>query len=308
LGTINYKKILLFLLLAFGLDWGLAFGYFALGGTLTSAWALPTFVLYMFGPAVAAVMVQKVICREPVLEPLGVRLKRLNGWWAVAWLAPPVLALAALGVSLLLPEIRFSAGMEGLLALYRDRLAPEQAAQMQRQIAAFPPLALFALLLVQGLIAGATINAAAAFGEELGWRGFLFRELAPLGFWPANALIGVLWGIWHAPLIWHGYNYPQHPQLGVVMMTLFALAFSPLLGYVRLRSRSVIAAAVMHGTLNATVGLSFAYLLGGDDLTRGLLGYPGLLVLVLANAALLLYDRRLRQQDMTAALDAESPA
>jgi hypothetical protein len=44
----------------------------------------------------------------------------------------------------------------------------------------------FWLALGQGLIAGATINAVAGFGEELGWRGFLYRELSFLGFWKSS--------------------------------------------------------------------------------------------------------------------------
>ncbi len=37
----------------------------------------------------------------------------------------------------------------------------------------FSPAVMFWLMLAQGIIAGPTINAVAAFGGELGWRGFL---------------------------------------------------------------------------------------------------------------------------------------
>ena len=42
----------------------------------------------------------------------------------------------------------------------------------------------------EDLIAGVTVNAVAGFGEELGWRGFLQKELAFLGFWRSSLLIG----------------------------------------------------------------------------------------------------------------------
>lgn len=63
-------------------------------------------------------------------------------------------------------------------------------------------VATFALVL--GL--GATVNAVFAFGEEFGWRGYLLWELAPWGFWRASFAIGVVWGLWHAPIIVAGYR------------------------------------------------------------------------------------------------------
>ncbi|MHB0937841.1 MAG: hypothetical protein ACYC6A_15755 [Armatimonadota bacterium] len=179
----RWGKIAWFLILTFALSWGIAGAFFGLGGTLDSPWSLPVLLLYMFMPMTSALIVQRGIYREPVLRPLGIRLDlRRLGWFGVAWVVPPLIALAAFGVSLLLPDIRFSPGMEGMIAQYRDRLTPEQLAAMQRQLAAIPWPALLAIILAQGMIAGATINLVAAFGEELGWRGLLVRELAPWRF------------------------------------------------------------------------------------------------------------------------------
>ena len=48
-----------------------------------------------------------------------------------------------------------------------------------------------------------------AFGEEVGWRGWLLTSLRPLGTWPALIIVGVIWGLWHAPLILLGYNFAR---------------------------------------------------------------------------------------------------
>src|SRR5690606_27639265 len=80
-----------------------------------------------------------------------------------------------------------------------------------------------------------------------------------------------------------GHNYPQHPVAGVAMMTLFCLLLSPLFSYVRLKSGSVLAAALMHGTLNGTAGIALMLVQGGNDLTIGMTGVAGMIVLVLAN-------------------------
>ena len=153
------------------------------------------------------------------------------------------------------------------------------------------PLHPFWIGLLQGLIAGITINAVAGFGEELGWRGFLQKELGYWGFWKSSIIIGLVWGIWHAPIILQGHNYPEHPQAGVFMMIIFTLLLSPIFSYVRLKAKSVIAAAIIHGSLNATIGLPLMVIKGGNDLTVGATGLAGFIALALANVGIFIYDR-----------------
>ena len=185
----------------------------------------------MFVPLTAAVVVQKFLVREPLRGELGISF-RLNRWFAVAWLLPVPLVLATIGASLFVPGVEYGPDLNGLLERLAPLLTPDTLQAARAKLAVFPPGFVW-LGLLQGLMAGATVNAVAAFGEEAGWRGLLLHELRGLGFWPASAVIGVIWGLWHAPLILHGHNYPQHPVLGVLMMTLVTLLLSPLFTYVR---------------------------------------------------------------------------
>lgn len=152
------------------------------------------------------------------------------------------------------------------------------------------PVHPFLLALGQGLIAGLTINALAGFGEELGWRGFLLNALQSRSFLQASLLIGFVWGIWHAPLILMGHNYPQHPLWGVLMMTIWCILLTPLFLYITIKARSVIAAAIMHGTLNGTAGLAIMMIEGGNDLLVGATGLAGFIALTLALLLLFVYD------------------
>lgn len=79
------------------------------------------------------------------------------------------------------------------------------------------------------------------------------------------------------------------------MMTVFTLLLSPIFSYVRLRAKSVIAAAVIHGSLNATLGLSIMVIKGGNDLTVGGTGLAGFIVLALVNIGIFVYDRRVHK-------------
>jgi membrane protease YdiL (CAAX protease family) len=120
----------------------------------------------------------------------------------------------------------------------------------------------------------------------LGWRGFLLQELRPLGFARASLFIGFIWGLWHAPLILQGHNYPQHPVTGVFMMILFCMLYTPLLNYITIKANSVIAAAIMHGSINGLAGVAIIMLQGGNDLTVGITGAAGLIVLGICNIVL----------------------
>ncbi|HUS71292.1 MAG TPA: CPBP family intramembrane glutamic endopeptidase [Anaerolineae bacterium] len=283
------RKALVFVILTFASSWLIAGGYYALGGRLNQPLAIVVLLVYMFVPMTAAIIVQKVIYRQPLRAPLAISF-RPNRWFLVAWFLFAIAALATIGVSVLLPGVEYSAEMAGFFERFASSLTPEQLAEMKAQMATMPIHPLW-IGMVQGLIAGVTINAVAAFGEELGWRGLLQRELLHLGFWKSSGLIGLIWGIWHAPIIIQGYNYPQHPLAGVAMMTVFTVLLSPILGYVTLKAKSVIVAAIAHGTLNGTAGVPLMVLLGGNDLTVGITGLAGFVVLALINLAIFVFQR-----------------
>lgn len=286
------KRILIFILWAFvpmiGTGLFLHFAGAAASQAESSPVAAMTGFLFSAGamliPLLAVVFTQ-LICREPVLEGVGISF-RINRWWWIGWLLIPVLALAILGMSLLMPGARWAADSE-LLQL--------SLAQMPQ---GFGPWGLIAVSLFSGLLAGATLNAVFAFGEEVAWRGFLVREFKDRKFLTASLLIGVIWGFWHFPLILNGHNYPDHPVPGVFMMVLMCTALTPILLYFRQKSGSVIVPAVMHGTFNAVVGISNLFVLPQNDLLIGAPGLAGLIVLLLTDVGLFLFDRYVTRENL----------
>jgi membrane protease YdiL (CAAX protease family) len=285
----NIKKSILFIGLTFSLSWLIAILFFILGGKWNTPISMVVGVVYMFVPMTIAIIVQKFIYREPLKEPLGISFK-LNRWFLVAWLLPPIVAFATLGVSLLFPGIEYSSEMAGMFERFRQLLTPEQFKKMEEQAATLP-IHPFWIVLLQGLVAGITINAVVSFGEELGWRGLLQKELGFLGFWKSSVVIGVIWGVWHASIILQGHNYPQHPIAGVFMMMVFCVLLAPIFSYVRLKAKSVIAAAVIHGSLNGTIGLAIIVVKGGNDLIIGGTGLAGFIVLAVVNLGIFVYNK-----------------
>ena len=210
----------------------------------------------------------------------------------MALLLPATIAMASTGTSLFFPGVSITPDPteSSSFLFFRQNLTQEQVAALTRsasELSIHP----FFMVLLGGTIAGLTINGIAGFGEELGWRGLLLRELARWGFWRASFMIGAVWGLQHLPFIGHGHNYPGHPVAGVFMMTLWTVMFSPLIGYITIRADSVIAAAILHGALNGTAMAPLLVLKGGDGLQIGVMGFAGILVLLVLNLLLVAVGR-----------------
>ena len=287
--SLRTKKILLFILLTFFIDWALVFLFITMGGKVDSVGIMLLGAAYMFVPMIVTIIIQKAILKQPLAQPMGVSFK-VNRWFFVAWFLPVIIAFAVMGVSLLIPGVTFTPDMSGFMDSLASALSPEQMEQAREQLASMPVHPVW-LVVVLALISGTTTNAILGFGEELGWRGFLLKEMGFMGFWKSSALIGFIWGIWHAPLVLLGLNYPQNPQLGVLLMTSWTILIAPLFSYIRIKSRSVIAASIFHGTINAVPGLAIILIAGGSDLTVGLTGLAGFVVFALADILLWIYDR-----------------
>lgn len=277
------KKLIVFLLLAYipMMVVGLVIHNRAGGIDQTSATAGAIFAFLfsagsMLIPLLAVIFTQ-LIFKEKVFSGCGLSL-RFNRWWWIGWLLMPLMALATLGVSLLMPG---------------EALATESEVvkQASAQMGGAGLWGFVALSTLSGLLAGATINAVFAFGEEVAWRGFLYKEFKGKKFLVASLIIGVIWGFWHFPLILNGHNYPQHPVLGVFLMVLLCILLTPILMYFRKKSGTVIVPAVMHGTFNAVIGISNILVEPANDLLVGGPGLAGFIVLLLTNLCLMLYDR-----------------
>ena len=129
------------------------------------------------------------------------------------------------------------------------------------------PLAMLPLGIFGALMAGLTVNAIFAMAEEIMWRGYLAQAFAGRPFCKKYVTIGVLWGLWHIPLIALGYNYGTANVLpGSVLFIGFCVVMSLVLGFVVERTRSVWLAAVLHGTFNGFSQVMLLLVVGGSSL------------------------------------------
>ncbi len=232
-----------------------------------------------------AVIITQLLSKEPVLKGLDISFK-INRWWFIGWLLMPVIAVMVLGVTLLMPGAVWSPDNDTI-----------QTA-LESLPAGIGVWGMLAITLFSGLYAGITINGIFAFGEEIAWRGYLLKLFKGKKFMTTALLTGTIWGLWHAPIILNGHNYPQHPVIGVLMMVVFCVLLTPMLMYFRQKSGSVIVPAIMHGTFNGVVGITLILVTPANDLLYGASGLAGFITLLLIDAIIYIYDRFISKENI----------
>ncbi|HZR40742.1 MAG TPA: CPBP family intramembrane glutamic endopeptidase [Ktedonobacteraceae bacterium] len=281
LSRVNWMSIVLYIILTFGVSWTIWLGLGALGVPFLIRTAIG-----MFGPALAAVLLR--LLRHEGFADAGLRIvarDRPGAWrmYIAAYVLPPILIALGIGVALLsglqhwaLSDTLHQMGRALADALHRQG-RPIPFGYTPDQLAAFN-------LLAQTLLAFIVIlpfNMIFTFGEEFGWRGYLLPRLAPLGGIPAAIITGIIWGLWHAPLIvLNSYNYPGHPWLGVLMMVIFTVALGMIFAWLRFRSGSVWPSTLAHAAINAQIGYGIIFLSHADSLLGTPLGILSLIPMI----------------------------
>lgn len=282
------RGVVLFIALAFGFSWLVALGVWRadlMNPAAPSPLAAPALFLFMCGPAVAALICTSLFDRGRRRLALGFRWP-WNRWLPIAWLAPAAIVLVSLAITLALSGRAYQpleiALEQALRATGRDPaeigVSLETAAAVQ---------------LVFAFTLGPLINWPLMLSEELGWRGWLWDRWSRLGFWPNALATGFVWGVWHAPIIALGHNYPGMPVAGPFLMIGWCMLLTPMLHLVRERGGSVWHACLFHGTINALAGLTIVMIADPSMPWRGIVGIGGGIALALAVLATWLIRRRL---------------
>jgi len=79
---------------------------------------------------------------------------------------------------------------------------------------------------------------------------------------------------------------------------LMCVLLCPIELYLVLKCKTVIVAAIFHGTFNALAGTVGLCILGGNDLTNGMLGLAGFIAMALCILLLFLFDRHVTKDNI----------
>ncbi|MGO1410773.1 MULTISPECIES: CPBP family intramembrane glutamic endopeptidase [unclassified Microbacterium] len=275
---VPWGPVACYLLIAFGLGWLVCLPLW-LGDGLASPLFGVLVPALMFTPTVAALIMTFTTVRK------GARARWLG-------LLPFRPVARKIWLFLLLPVAFLVIGFAAsLLAIGLGWATPDLA--LAGAAALLPPEVPVEMYLVGQFVSlpiVVVIATASAFGEELGWRGYLATALSPLGFWRSALVSGIVWGLWHAPIILLGYNFARTDALGLAYMCAFCLVAGVIVQWTRYFTRSVWPAALAHGALNAAFPMSLMILdpEGTEAVAGTVMGVPGWIMMAVAIGLLLL--------------------
>jgi len=225
-------RIATFLTLTFGLS---TFFWVKIitGGEGYQSWVLPL----MLCPAVSALLTKLIFDRN--LNGLGWKPGPAK-WLGLAYVLPILYGAVVFGIAWLL----------GLGGFTMEVIAREAQGLGMANASGGQMIAVYALVL--GTFGFLRYSVPSAFGEELGWRGFLFPELERMSSFTTASLIGgIVWALWHLPLIlFSDYNSAAPRAFVVVMFFISIIARAFLHNWFRARSGSVWPNVFLHASHN----------------------------------------------------------
>lgn len=210
----------------------------------------------MMIPALS-VFVTRLVTKEGFTDTwIAPHIKGNLKYYLMAWLGPAVLTIIGAVVYFLLFPGEYDFQMTNAVQIYANQGV--QLTTEQLRLATVSRL-------VTAVLISPVLNCISCFGEEWGWRGYLVPKLSEkLSFLPMALLSGVIWGLWHAPLIAMGHNYGTDyagaPYLGIFSMCIFCIVMGTIFAYLCLKTGSCIPGVIGHGALNgfAQAGIIFS--------------------------------------------------
>jgi membrane protease YdiL (CAAX protease family) len=254
---IDRKPLTIFLILVFLISWPLfliPLAFNSVDAQINQMVTMVAFALAMWGPGIAAVIA--TLSSGGSISDLNLRRLGPKRFYIWAWLLFPFLTIVS-GLVTILSGI---GEYDPNFTMIREMLPASEAVN---------PMLIIALQVGSALTFAPILNSIFAMGEELGWRGFLLPKLLPLGQWKAILISNIIWGLWHAPAIVQGLNYPGYPILGIFLMVVFTILLGTILSWLYLNTKSPWTPALAHGSLNAIAGLPVLFLVPGFDMVLG---------------------------------------
>jgi uncharacterized protein len=238
----------------------------------------------MFVPALSAFVVQKHILKKPLRE-LGFKI----GPWAMY--AKTYFVILALFTANYAITWIFFVKPDPTLVSFMEQFNLDMVLPM-------PASRMILIFTFMTFIAAPIINMLPSIGEEIGWRGFLLPALEPLGKAKAAVISGLVWGLWHTPMIIIiGFFYGRQFLIGSIFHLIMVSSLGVWFAYVWFKTRSTIQAAFMHAVFNAnSYGIWSMLFVSPSKLLVGAGGIVGVVLTVVLGAASLRLIRGIKTE------------
>ncbi|GGZ69904.1 peptidase [Algibacter mikhailovii] len=148
-------------------------------------------------------------------------------------------------------------------------------------------------------IVGVVKNIGATLGEEIGWRGFFVFELRKLLSFEGTSIIsGLIWSIWHWPIIWLIYNGSGLLFFHMAAFTLMIMAISVIMTYYTFKSNSLWPAALFHSVHNIFIQKIFTPITATNEISSFWLDEYGLMIPVITSLFAIVFWRKANKENL----------
>ena len=247
----------LYFLFAFGLAWLLqVYASLLLIRDGNAAAYQLLLAVSMFCPLAAVLLVKKVFLHQPT--GIGWKVQGKRRYWLAAWFGPAVFTVLAAVLYFAVFPSRLDLSCSWLVTAYGGEM---DAATLRSQLG----VSNVSYILQTGLFAitlAPPINMFFALGEEAGWRGYMMPCLKErFSLLNGRLLGGVIWGVWHWPIMLltgyeYGTSYLGAPVLGLVVWCVVCFALNTLLDWFYEKTGCIWVPAVAHGAFNAIASIA----------------------------------------------------
>lgn len=289
---VDWKRVWIYIAFAFGIAWLVALALYLTGGlTPTPVTLIALGGGYMLAPALAHIFT-RLVTREG-WQGLYLRTNFKQGWryWLICWIAPVLFTFLGMGLFFALFPQYYDPTFSAV-----TKLMEQSAAATGQTPPAIDPWVIILSQTLTAVFIAPIINAIPILGEEFGWRAYLQPKLMPLGGRKTMVVMGLVWGLWHAPIVAmghnYGINYPGAPWAGILMTVWVMFILGTFLGWATLRGGSVWPAVIGHGAFNGIAGIYVFFTQGAPNTLLG----PSVAGLIgswmIAVAALIIFLKR----------------
>lgn len=279
-----YKSVATFLIMTLGLTYVTGIVVYMQGG-LEKQPMLSN--LLMFFPAIVAFTVIRQTSGmriSSVFRTLGFRLGNIKYFLLFPLIVIVIISFTYFVTYLLDPNVFISA----------EKIS-DNIEELDINLGTLPvSMKIIIIFLINGAMSSFVILPL-TLGEEIGWRAFLYPRLVRLYKKRGLFIGGIIWGVWHAPMIMMGHNYPSSPVIGLFVMTLWCIPTGILLYYIYCRSGSVVTVALVHAVMNQTAPTINMLFVEMDEMQPLIHGPTGLIgIFVFSVIAFVLYRKPLQ--------------
>ncbi|MCM4174136.1 CPBP family intramembrane metalloprotease [Arenibacter sp. TNZ] len=160
------------------------------------------------------------------------------------------------------------------------------------------PIIILSMVVLLSIV-GVVKNIGSTLGEEIGWRGFFIFELRKIfSFGGVSIISGLIWSIWHWPIILLIYKGSGNVIFHISSFTVMILGMSVILAYYTFKSNSLWPSVLFHSVHNIFIQKIFTPLTSTNESSTFWIDEYGLMLPIITTIFALYFWRKAKVENL----------